>query len=107
MFKEVSQNSLQNTCTGVSFLIKTTLFNMQLNCKETLPRRFTLNFAKFLRTPILQSICKQLLLEMQLSKNRVQSRPREKSLCYTLRNIIVHVLNCLVKFEYLGWQYYQ
>ena len=46
--------------------------------KKPFHRRFIVNIAKFLRAPILQNICKQLLLEMQLSRTRVQSRPRDK-----------------------------
>ena len=45
MFLEISQNSQENTCVRVSFLLK----------KRPWHRCFPLNFAKFLRTPFLQS----------------------------------------------------
>ena len=41
VFLEISQNSQENTCTRVSFLLKTRLWH----------RCFSVNFVKFLRTP--------------------------------------------------------
>ena len=51
VFLEISQNSLENTCARVSFLIK-------------LHRCFPANFAKFLRTPFLTEHLRWLLLSV-------------------------------------------
>ena len=53
MFSEISQNSQENTCTRVSFLLKKRLWH----------RCFPVKFEKFLRTPILKNIYERLLLE--------------------------------------------
>ena len=53
MFLEVSQNSQENICARVSFLIKKRLWH----------RCFPTNFAKFLRTPFLQNTSGRLLLD--------------------------------------------
>ena len=47
VFLKISQNSQKNVCRRVLFLIKLQVLS--------------LNFAKFLRTPILKNICKRLL----------------------------------------------
>ena len=54
VFFEISQNSQENACARVSFLIK--LQANSCNCikKETLARYFPVDLAKFLRTPFLQ-----------------------------------------------------
>ena len=52
VFLEISQNSQENTCVWVSFLIK----------KRPWYRCFPVNFAKFLRAPFLQNTSRQLLL---------------------------------------------
>ena len=48
MFLEISLNSRENTCARTSFLIK-------LLKKGLWHKRFPVNFAKFLRTPLLQN----------------------------------------------------
>ena len=48
VFLEISQNSQENTCAKVYFLI-----NLQAIKKETLAQVFHVNFVKFLRTPFL------------------------------------------------------
>ena len=55
---EISQNSQENTCVRVSFLIRpATLFKMRLWY-----RCFPVNFSKFLRTPFWQKASGRLLL---------------------------------------------
>ena len=58
MFLEISQNSLENTCSRVSFLIKL----QALGLKRDWHRCFPVNFAKFLRTPFLKSTSERLVL---------------------------------------------
>ena len=60
MFLEISQNSQENTCARVSFLIK--LRPATLLKKRLWQRCFCINFAKFLRTPFLQDTSGRLLL---------------------------------------------
>ena len=57
MLLEISQNSQENTCGRVSFLIK-----LQLK-KRLWHRCFPVNFARFLRTPFLQNTSGRLLLK--------------------------------------------
>ena len=52
MFLKISQNSKENTCASVSFLIKKGLWH----------RCFPVNFAKYLRTPFLKNTSGRLLL---------------------------------------------
>ena len=56
VFLKISQNSQENTCARVSFLI--TLLK-----KRLWHRCFLVNFAKFSRTPFLQNTCARLLLK--------------------------------------------
>ena len=50
MFLKISQNSQENTCARVSFLIKIQALGLQLYQKERLRRKcFPANFAKFSR----------------------------------------------------------
>ena len=60
VFLEISQNSQENTCARVSFLIK-----LQALKKGLWHRCFTVNFAKFLRTPFLHNTYGRLLLRSQ------------------------------------------
>ena len=53
VFLEISQNSQENTCPRVSFLIKLQVEACNVIKKDTLDRCFPVNFAKFLRTPFL------------------------------------------------------
>ena len=72
VFLEVSRNSQENTCPE-------SLFNKVNNNKGLRPatllkkrlfhRCFPVNFAKFLRTPFLQSTSRRLLLDMLVDKN--------------------------------------
>ena len=65
MFLEISQNSQENTCARVSFLIKlqaSGLKSATLLKKRLWRRCFPVNFAKFLRRPFLQNTSGRLLL---------------------------------------------
>ena len=53
VFLEILQNSQENACARDSFLIK--LHGWNFIKKEPLAQVFPLNFAKFLRTPLLQN----------------------------------------------------
>ena len=58
VFLEISQNSQENTCARVSFLIKlqdSGLRTATLLKKRLWHRCFPVNFVKFLRTPFLQN----------------------------------------------------
>ena len=62
-FWKISQNSQENTCSSVSFLIKLRAWGLQLYWKrDSGTGVFPVNFAKFLRTRILKNICEWLLL---------------------------------------------
>ena len=71
MFLDISQNSPENTCARVSFLIKLQALGLQLWHRRLLKkrlwhRRFHVNFAKYLRTPFLQNTSGWLHLEYQI-----------------------------------------
>ena len=55
-FVKISQNSQENTCARVSFLIN-------FLKKETLALMFPMNFDNFLGTPVLQHKARSLLLD--------------------------------------------
>ena len=61
VFLKISQNSLENTCARVSFLIK--LQASGLFKKWLWHRYFSVNFAKFLETPFLTEYPRWLLLK--------------------------------------------
>ena len=65
VFIEISQNSRENTCSRVSFLIKLPAWGpATLLLKKRLWHKcFPLNFAKFLRTPFLTEHLRRLLLK--------------------------------------------
>ena len=65
VFLEISQNSQEDTCARVSFLIK--LRSATLSKKRLWHRCFYLNFAKFLRTPYMQNTSGRLLFLVSLS----------------------------------------
>ena len=63
VFLKVWQNSQENTCARVSFLIKLQAWGLQLYLKKRLwPRCFAVNFVKFFRTPFLQNTSGRMLL---------------------------------------------
>ena len=55
MFLEISQNSQENTLVKASFLIKLQASVCNFIKSKTLAESFSVNFAKFLRTPFLQN----------------------------------------------------
>ena len=74
MFFKFSQNSQENTCARVSFLIKLQALGLRpgtLLTKRLWHRYFPVNFVKFLRTPFLQNPSTRLLLLMVKRKTRV------------------------------------
>ena len=63
VFLEISQNSQENTCAKVSFLLKFAgLMRATLLKIRPWHRRFPANFVKFLRTSFLQNTSRRLLL---------------------------------------------
>ena len=62
MFLKISQNSQENTCARVSFLIKLQDWGLQLLKKEALAQMFSCEFCETLRTPFLQNTSAWLLL---------------------------------------------
>ena len=70
VFLEISQNSQENTCDRVSFLIKLHATLLKNLLKKRLSHRcFPVNFAKFLRTPFPQNISRQLLCKLLCNFN--------------------------------------
>ena len=67
MFLKISQNSQENTCARISFLINMQAWGLATLLKNRKWHRcFPVNFAKFLRTPILKNISERLVLENNL-----------------------------------------
>ena len=66
-FLKISQNSQENTCARVSYLIKLQAPPATLLKKTLWHRCFPVNFAKFLRTLFLQNTSGQLLLIILLT----------------------------------------
>ena len=64
MFLEISQNSQENTCAGVSLNKVAGLRPATLLRKRLWRRSFAVNFVKFLRRPFLQNTFGWLLLEI-------------------------------------------
>ena len=62
VFIEMSENSQENTCARVSFLIKLPARLETLLKKRLWQSRFPVNFEKFLRTPFLQNTPERLIL---------------------------------------------
>ena len=61
---KISQNSLENTCASVSFLIKLQARSATLLKKRLWHRCFPVNFAKFLRTTFFKEYFWWLLLNV-------------------------------------------
>ena len=61
VFLKISQNSLENTCARVSFLIRLQSSGLQLIKKEALAQVFSCEFCKILRTRLLQNTTGRLL----------------------------------------------
>ena len=62
MFLKIQKRLLENTCAGITFLIK--LLKLSL-CKKEVPAHvFFCEFWNFLRTPILEIIFERLLLKI-------------------------------------------
>ena len=57
VFLEISQNSQENTCARVSFIIKMQVWPATLLKKRLWHRCLPVNFVKSLRTPYLQNTC--------------------------------------------------
>ena len=62
LFLKISQNSQENTCARVSFLIKLKASALRFIKRRLWHWCFPVNFVKFLRSPFLQSTSGQLLL---------------------------------------------
>ena len=65
LFREISQNSQENTCARVSLLIKLQAKVSNFFKKETLAKVFPVNFVKFRRTSFLAEHLWWLLLVLQ------------------------------------------
>ena len=70
MFLEILQNSQENTCAKVSFLIKLLAEACNFVKKETLAHVFSYEFSKILRTPFLTDHLRWLLLYRTSSPER-------------------------------------
>ena len=68
VFLKICQNSQENTCTRVSFLIKLQARPTTLLKKSLWHMCFPVNFEKFLRTTFLQNTSGQLLLELTVNR---------------------------------------
>ena len=64
VFCEISQNSEENTCARVSFLIKLQILDLKLYLKKDCGTGVQpVSFVKFLRTPFLQNTSGRMLLK--------------------------------------------
>ena len=79
VFTEISQNSQENTCARISFLIKLQT-RLQLYFKKRFWRRcFPVNFEKFLRTTFFTEHVLWLLLPVRMSGQYTLSDTSDKS----------------------------
>ena len=90
VFLKISQNSQEDTCARVSFLIK-------LQVKGLWHRYFPMNFAKFLRTPFSQNISGRLLLNFTIGPKDTTIDAQRKYFCYDNFRIYVLTILCLTK----------
>ena len=93
VFLKISQNLLENTCSGV-FFTNVTDFQPATSLKKRLPCYwgFPVNFTKFLRAPILKNIFKRLLLnKITWNITKQQNTILVSSEVFTL------YINCLIK----------
>ena len=66
---KISQNSQENICAGISFLIKLNSVDLQLNQKQVFSAAvFLWNFEKSVRTPFLQNTTWRMLLIIAVSR---------------------------------------
>ena len=72
VYLEISQNSQENTCARLSFLIKLQTSACNLFKKRLWRRFFPLNFAKFLRTPFFTERLRWLLLRERITIPRIR-----------------------------------
>ena len=91
VFLEISQNSQENACGRVSFLIK--IIIKSLLKKRLWHRRFPVNFAKFLRTPFLTEHLRWLLLQIAMTISSAG--------CYYNSDLLKSFLFCIVDFSKL------
>ena len=102
LFLEISQNSQENICVGISFLIKMQAFRSPALFKRDSNTDVFCEHWEIFRKPILKNICKRLLLKTSLelfptwtnnigyeedifskikqNKNRSKTQPYEKNL---------------------------
>ena len=64
VFLDISQNSRENTCARVSFLVKLQAWGLTLLEKRLWHRCFSANFAKFLRIPFIKEHLWKLTLSL-------------------------------------------
>ena len=75
VFVKISQNSQQNTCATVSFLIKLLVSTCNFIKKRLLHRCFPVSFVKFLKTPFFKDHLWWLFLTVEIvSRSRSRSR---------------------------------
>ena len=72
MFLKIAQNSHENTCVGVSFLIKWYPWDLQFYQKRLRHRCFPVNVAKLLRTPFHIELLRCLLLDWIISSQALK-----------------------------------
>ena len=103
MFIKISQYSQENNCVRVSFLIKFQAYNFIKNGLQH--RCFPVDIARYLRTPILKNIYKQLLLNIITSYQcsiLFQCFQVPKSSCYWTLKRINNKQTCHFDFKSLG-----
>ena len=70
LFLKILQYSQENTCVGVSFLVKIRAFSP---VKKTPTQTFPMNIVKFLRTPVLKNSCERLFERFAAWINNITS----------------------------------
>ena len=70
LFLKILPYSQENTCVGVSFLIKIRAFSP---AKKTPTQTFPMNIVKFLRTPVLKNSCERLFERFAAWINNITS----------------------------------
>ena len=98
VFLKVSQNSQENNCVRVSFLIELQAGPATLLKKRHWHRCFPVNFAKFLRTPLfIKQLWSLLLVFLQMTL-----RPEEKYFLFYLEFNLDGQNEVFIVVEYLS-----
>ena len=96
MLLEISQNSQENTCIRIFFLIKLQDYACNFIKKEALSQCFPVNFVKFVKTPFLQNTSERLLLTLLMTWEDCFNKPK---LLLAANRLIYLNISCISKIH--------